>query len=190
MVFRKLFLLFNLFFLGTLFLFANEVDMEYPAWTDPCRCPQEVEAELEEKMRNEEELTMKVDTAAQFRGGMVAFYAYQNRLIQYPAKNAQDSAQDIRFLVLREDAASLYHFIVVERDGSLSNINLMTNTDSEFENEARRFLETMPRWIPARAEGKNVRSWNVLRLYFGYPDPDEPERVDEILATEIEFEKP
>jgi hypothetical protein len=179
MVFRKLFLLFNLFFLGTLFLFANEVDMEYPAWTDPCRCPQEVEAELEEKMRNEEELTMKVDTAAQFRGGMEAFYAYQNRLIQYPAKNAQDSAQ---YVVMCR--------FVVERDGSLSNINLMTNTDSEFENEARRFLETMPRWIPARAEGKNVRSWNVLRLYFGYPDPDEPERVDEILATEIEFEKP
>lgn len=119
-----------------------------------CGCPYtRAEAEYAAEM----ELTLHPDTIASFQGGEEALLAYQKRLIQNPANNAQDSAN-----------YSLLCRFIVEHNGKVSHIELLNHVDKPFEDEAMRFLETMPRWKPAQKKGNSVRSWALMRLYFGY----------------------
>lgn len=47
---------------------------------------------------------------------------------------------------------------VVERDGSLSNIEIVrSSSHKELDDEAIRIVEKMPKWIPGRQRGKEVR---------------------------------
>ncbi|GEM_PF-1072561 len=131
---------------------------------EECNCPKETSYKEQENSQDElkqlemeAELRMRVDTAAHFRGGDQALATYIAGRIQHPAKNKLDSTKH----------AILCRFIV-ERDGQITQPQLMTKSDDVFNEEAERFLATMPRWIPARSHGKNVRSWNLVQLYFGY----------------------
>lgn len=47
---------------------------------------------------------------------------------------------------------------VVEKDGSLSNFNIMENTTTESGEEAIRVLKTAPKWIPGKNKNRIVRS--------------------------------
>lgn len=47
---------------------------------------------------------------------------------------------------------------VVEMDGSISNYSVIKGF-SELDREVIRLLKTMPAWIPAKNDGKTVRSW-------------------------------
>ena len=46
---------------------------------------------------------------------------------------------------------------VVEPDGSLSNIKIVRSIDSVLDEEAIRVVKSMPRWIPGKQNGKEVR---------------------------------
>ena len=135
---------------------------------EDCNCPKEsaykeIENSQDElkQLEMEAELRMRVDTAAHFRGGDQALATYIAGRIQHPAKNKLDSTKH----------AILCRFIV-ERDGRITQPQLMTKSDDVFNEEAERFLATMPRWVPARSHGKNVRSWNLVQLYFGHHQED------------------
>lgn len=47
---------------------------------------------------------------------------------------------------------------VVEKDGKISNIKVVNNTDIAFADEAIRVLKSMPNWIPGKDKGEIVRS--------------------------------
>jgi len=57
---------------------------------------------------------------------------------------------------------------IVERDGRLSNIRIVKglNNCNEYNNEAERVIRSMPRWIPAKHLGKNVRFKMILPVEF------------------------
>ena len=46
---------------------------------------------------------------------------------------------------------------VVEPDGSLSNINVVRSVDPLLDKEAIKVVKSMPRWIPGKQNGKEVR---------------------------------
>lgn len=130
---------------------------------DPtCGCPYTIEEQNEKKFEAEEELTVHADTLASFRGGETALINYEERLIQNPAKDASDSAK-----------YSILCRFVVEHDGSISHTELLSHSDKIFESEALRFMETMPKWIPAKKDKKPIRSWHSVRLFFGYQKQDD-----------------
>ena len=55
---------------------------------------------------------------------------------------------------------------VVERNGRLSAMRVIQSADSLYDAEAIRVLKKMPRWRPARMEGKRVRSLVVIGVPF------------------------
>jgi hypothetical protein len=53
---------------------------------------------------------------------------------------------------------------VIEKDGSLSNFNIVKNTPKEIGEEAIRVLKTAPNWIPGKLKNRIVRSTYVLPI--------------------------
>ena len=53
---------------------------------------------------------------------------------------------------------------VIEKDGSLSNFNVVKNTPKEIEEEAIRVLKTAPNWISGKLKKQVVRSTYILPI--------------------------
>ena len=55
---------------------------------------------------------------------------------------------------------------VVEKDGTLSNFEIIHRADSLLDAEALRILQMMPAWRPAKHKGVEVRSKTYVPMYF------------------------
>ena len=55
---------------------------------------------------------------------------------------------------------------VVERDGTLTDIQEMTSPDRSLTEEAIRVLKTSPKWTPGKQRNRPVRVWFVLPVQF------------------------
>jgi TonB family protein len=55
----------------------------------------------------------------------------------------------------------------IEKDGSVSNINLIERQDSIFNQEALRIISIMPKWIPATEDGENISKMLTQNVSFG-----------------------
>lgn len=55
---------------------------------------------------------------------------------------------------------------VVEKDGEVSNLQILSDNTSEFIEEAKRVLLCTPKWIPAKQDNKNVRSYFTVPIKF------------------------
>lgn len=127
-----------------------------------CGCPYTL---AEQRFAMEEELSLYVDKAAHFEGGEKAMRRFESWLIQNPAKNLADSTNH-----------SILCRFIIERDGRISNIELITHNEKIFEEEAYKIIKAMPKWVPAQKEGKPVRSWQLHKLFFGYPPSPNSEK--------------
>ncbi len=119
-----------------------------------CGCPYD-QVELDNSFFDEPLFT--AEEKPHFSGGDPALKIYIERLIQHPAKNATDSAK-----------YHVFSLFVVEKDGTITHPTILHPSDSIFNHEAQRFIETMPKWIPGRTNGEAVRCWHSIKLYFGY----------------------
>lgn len=97
----------------------------------------------------------KVDQIAQFPGGNGALYKFLEKKLQYPeiakARNVQ---------------GKVFVSFVVEKDGSLSNIEIMHSIGYGFAEEVVRVLKLSPKWIPAKRDGAVVRSKFTMPVNF------------------------
>ena len=55
---------------------------------------------------------------------------------------------------------------IVEKDGSLSDVEIIRGVDPLLDNEARRLIESMPKWKPGKVYGKEVRVRYTLSVTF------------------------
>ncbi len=55
---------------------------------------------------------------------------------------------------------------VVNEDGSISDVELMKGFNDECDKEAMRVVRNMPKWIPGKVDGKNVKVYFTLPLRF------------------------
>ena len=46
---------------------------------------------------------------------------------------------------------------IVEKDGSITNATIRRSVDPAFDREALRVVSSMPKWIPGKENGRNVR---------------------------------
>lgn len=82
-----------------------------------------------------------------YPGDMDAFWTFLMKNLHYPESAEADSIEG-RVIVQ----------FVVEKDGSLSNFDIVQSPDDRLSEEALRVLHLMPRWQPAQQKGRNVRS--------------------------------
>ncbi len=87
-----------------------------------------------------------VEKAPEFRGGMEALQMYLNLSLVYPGKAINEGIH-----------GTVYVQFVVEKDGSLSNSEIIRSLGGGCDEEALRVVNEMPPWIPGKIKHRTVR---------------------------------
>ena len=87
-----------------------------------------------------------VEQMPMYPGGDAALMGYLRDNIHYPTVAAENGVQG-RVVV----------GFVVERDGSITDVNVLRSVDPSLDREAMRVVKSMPRWTPGKQNGSAVR---------------------------------
>lgn len=87
-----------------------------------------------------------VEQVPMFPGGDGALMGYLRDNIHYPTVAAENGVQG-RVVV----------GFVVERDGSITDVNILRGVDPSLDREAMRVVKSMPKWTPGKQNGSAVR---------------------------------
>lgn len=87
-----------------------------------------------------------VEEAPQFIGGSAALLEYIAKNVQYPVEAQQKGTQ-----------GRVQTCFIVEKDGSISNIEVLRGIDPLLDKEAVRVISNMPKWKPGKQKGQVVR---------------------------------
>jgi len=117
--------------------------------------PREEELVEEESLEGEETVYVFVEEEASFPGG-------EEALFDYIAKNLQDPLKGRDGMV----TGTVVVKFVVEKDGTLTNVQLLRDIGMGCGKEAVRMVKGMPKWIPGKNNGKAVRSIYTLPVNF------------------------
>lgn len=94
----------------------------------------------------EDSLFIVVEKEPEFPGGLAALYRYLSQNIEYPKAAVEASI-----------AGTVYVGFVVEKNGTLSNIEIQRSPHQLLSEEAVRVISSMPAWSPGKQRGKAVR---------------------------------
>ena len=93
----------------------------------------------------------------EFPGGKEALLMYLKRSIRYPTVSLERGAQ-----------GSVVVQFVVDKDGSITDIEVIKSVDPDLDKEAIRVVQGMPKWVPGMQNGKPVRAKYTLPITFKY----------------------
>jgi protein TonB len=110
--------------------------------------PKQVEEE-------EEEIFVVVENQPEFPGGQAAMMKFLSENIKYPVIAQENGIQ----------GRVICNF-VVERDGSITDVQVVRGVDPSLDKEAVRVIQSMPKWKPGMQRGKPVRVRFTLPVVF------------------------
>lgn len=122
---------------------------DFDKGTDDVTVVREVRDEVvveEKKAPEPEKIFTAVEESPKFPGGEAELYKYLNKNIRYPEIAAQNNIQG-RVVVQ----------FVVEKDGSVGEVKVVRGVDPDLDKEAVRVVKSMPKFIPGKMNGQNVR---------------------------------
>ena len=99
------------------------------------------------------EIYSLAEVSPQFPGGKSSLNAWISKNIKYPAEAKGKSGKVIVN-------------ILIEKDGSISEKRIAKTPDSLFNKETLRLVTIMPKWIPGKVKGKNVRCEYTFPITF------------------------
>ena len=91
----------------------------------------------------------------EFPGGMQKLMEYLITSVKYPAEAQKKSIQGRVFVQF-----------IVEKNGTISHLEISKTTHPLLDNEALRVVESMPKWTPGKVKGKAVRTSMTLPISF------------------------
>ena len=138
---------------------GEEVDEKTMAMIKELIAAQHADAEIEIVESDEEEAFMVVEDMPEFPGGTAGLLEYLRANIRYPAGCKENNIQG-RVLVS----------FVVEKDGSISNTEVVKSVDEELDAEALRVVSKMPNWKPGTQRGEAVRVKYTVPINFRLGD--------------------
>ncbi|MFD2582864.1 TonB family protein [Pedobacter vanadiisoli] len=103
---------------------------------------------------------VSIEKQPEFPGGIAKFYKYIGGSIKYPKLAQENNVQGKVFLSF-----------VVEKDGSLSDIQITRGLGSGTDEEAIRVLKESPKWNPGIQNGLAVRVKYNINVNFMLKDP-------------------
>ncbi len=103
----------------------------------------------------EEEVFSAAEKVAQFPGGNEALYKYLGENIIYP-KDAQ----------INKVSGRVFVKFIVEKNGAISNITIVKGIGSGCDEETKRVIKSMSKWLPAQQNGKIVRSYYTMPVNY------------------------
>ncbi len=98
---------------------------------------------INQEKDSDENIYDVVEQMPSFQGGNVALLSYISKTIKIPAEDCGQGRVIVRF--------------VVEKDGRITNAIVTRSVDPAFDREALRIINSMPKWIPGKKNGRNVR---------------------------------
>lgn len=111
---------------------------------------------VQEEVIEEDQPFLKVEEMPSFMGGdLMTFRNWVQSKVKYP-QIAQENNISGRVLLM----------FVIERDGSLTNIQVLQTPDSSLSDEAIRVLKTSPKWKPGKQRNQTVRVKYTLPIDF------------------------
>lgn len=96
-----------------------------------------------------------VEELPEFPGGMTEFMKWLTNALRYPQRSKQ----------LKQQGTVVVSF-VIEKDGSVTNINFVKQTHTALDAEVLRVLRIMPKWTPAKQHGKPCRAVIAVPFVF------------------------
>ncbi|UBM60328.1 TonB family protein [Marinilongibacter aquaticus] len=103
----------------------------------------------------EEQIFTAVEQQPEFPGGTKAMYEYIGKNIKYPAAAQRANVSGRVFVKF-----------VVEKDGSIGKIDVLKGIGFGCDEEAIRVIKSMPKWNPGRQNGKNVRVYFTMPVFY------------------------
>lgn len=103
----------------------------------------------------EDKVFMAVEQQAEFPGGMAAMYKFLNKNQKYPASARRMGVEGKVFVKF-----------IVDKEGAISNIEIMKGINADLDKEAIRLIKLMPPWKPGKQNGRSVKSQFVLPINF------------------------
>jgi len=107
-----------------------------------------------------------VEQMPQFPGGPAALLEFMSKSIKYPEEAFKNGIQG-RVIVT----------FVVNKDGSISDANVVKSVDPQLDEEALRVVHSMPNWIPGRQNGEPVNVKYTVPITFKLQGNDSKEVV-------------
>lgn len=130
----------------------------------PTAVPEVAGAKLEDKPENG--VYQVVEQLPEFPGGQSKLMGFLAQNMKYPVE-AQKNNEQGRVIVQ----------MVVEADGSISNIKVLRSVSPSLDAEAMRVVGSMPKWKPGMHKGKAVAVKYTLPISFKLQDPPvEPQK--------------
>ncbi|WP_286847164.1 MULTISPECIES: energy transducer TonB [unclassified Proteiniphilum] len=102
-----------------------------------------------------EEIFVVVENQPEFPGGNAAMMKFLSDNIKYPVIAQENGIQ----------GRVICNF-VVERDGSITDVQVVRGVDPSLDREAVRVIQSMPRWTPGKQRGQAVRVRFTLPVVF------------------------
>lgn len=98
-----------------------------------------------------------VEEEPEFPGGRAAMMKFLSENLVYP-----------KIAIAENRSGKCYIQFIVEKDGSITNVVVKKGTPDcpECDKEAVRVVKLMPNWIPAKSDGKAVRTYFMLPIIF------------------------
>lgn len=106
----------------------------------------------EEQNATDDKVFDVVENMPEFNGGMGALMQYLSDNIRYPEEKCIQGRVIVSF--------------VVDKDGSISNAQVVKSVHPSFDAEALRIINNMPKWIPGTQNGKPVNVKYVVPINF------------------------
>ena len=107
-----------------------------------------------------------VDQMAYYPGGIPALMDFLNENIKYPEQAEREGIE-----------GRVVAGFIVERDGSVSNIEILKSVHPLLDAEVVRVMSLMPNWIPGRQNGQPVRVKYSLPITFRLISDNESSNV-------------
>lgn len=125
---------------------ALTVDGNDDVGGDVLRIKDEIAPPAPPKAVEDNKIFEVVEQKPTFPGGDAALMSWLSQNIKYPVIAAENGVQG-RVIVQ----------FVVEKDGSITDVNVAKSVDPSLDKEAARVIKSMPKWIAGRQNGLPVR---------------------------------
>ncbi len=128
---------------------TNDIITEAPPALVP---PAEVKvAEVEEDNKP----FLHVEVQPTFAGGTSEMYKFLSKTLKYPSAAQRANVEGKVFMTF-----------IVERDGSITDVQVIKAVGFGLDEEATRAIKLMPKWIPGKQNGRNVRVKFTMPVIF------------------------
>lgn len=101
------------------------------------------------------EIFSVVEQMPEYPGGQEKLVKYLQENIIYPEKALKAGKQ-----------GTVYIKFIVEKDGTITNVQIMKGFDAECDEVAKKIVLMMPKWNPGKQRGENVRVAFILPVRF------------------------